>query len=139
MTRGTGQFCSYFNKNCGRKRFRKEICGNGAAFRPCGDEFLFRRGKRNQKIAGENAENVPFSMAFSPVPLFTEAAGGGWGFRWAVKSEKLTATHLLGQKFRTFYGGYMIRPPVPCKDYTRSVCRWVARRHRPSCGSSIEK
>ena len=31
--------------------------------------FLFKRLKRNQKIAGDNAENILFSMAFSPDPL----------------------------------------------------------------------
>ena len=40
--------------------------------------FLFKRLKRNQKIAGDNAENVPFSMAFSPGPLVYEGCR-----RWA--------------------------------------------------------
>ena len=61
------------------------------------------------------------------------AVDGGWGFRWAVKSAKSTAAHPLGQKSRAlFYGSNMIRPPGPCKDYNRSVFRWLARRHRPS-------
>ena len=68
-----------------------------------------------------------------PGPLKTGVVGGGWGFRWAAKSAKSTATLLLGQKSRAFYGGYMIRPPGSCKDYTGSVLRWVARRHRPVC------
>ena len=105
--------------------------GGGAALR---GGFLFRRWKRNQKIAGDNAENTPvFSMAFSPDPLFTGAVGGGWGFLWAAKIDKLTATRHPGQKSGPFYGGYMIRPPGSCKKRNRSVFRCVARRHRPVC------
>ena len=91
-----------------------------------------RQGRRN--AAGDNAENTfVFSMAFSPDPWFTGDVGGGQGFRWAAKSEKLTATLHLGQKSGPFFGGYMIRPPGLCKYRNRSVFRYVARRHRPSC------
>ena len=106
--------------------------------RSCGSEFLFKRLKRNQKIAGDNAENVLFSMAFSPDLLFTEVVGGGWGFRWAAKSAKSTATLHPEQKSRAFYGSNMLRPPGPCKDRNRSVFRCVARRHRPFCQPSNE-
>ena len=79
-------------------------------------EVLFKRLKSTQKIAGDNAENVPFSMAFSPDPQSTGAVGGGWGFRWAAKIDKSTATLHPGQKSRAFYESNRTRPPGPCKD-----------------------
>ena len=37
--------------------------------RSCGSEFLFKRLKRNQKIAGDNAENTRVFNGVFPGPL----------------------------------------------------------------------
>ena len=86
-------------------------------FRPCGDEFLFQRWKRNQKIAGGyNAASDAFGvylLAPSPEPPWKSAALRLSG---VAKIAELAATLHLGQKSVSFYGSNMIRPP-----------RWAAK------------
>ena len=79
--------------------------------------------KKPKDRRGQHRKHFRVFNAVFPGPLITEAVGGGWGFRWAVKSAELTATLHLGQKSRTFYGSNMIRPPGLGKDCHRSVFR----------------
>ena len=69
-------------------------------------EFLFKRLKRNQKIAGDNAENILFSMAFSPDPLLRELLAA-LRLSGVAKSASWATMPVRGLKSALFYGGYL--------------------------------